>query len=160
MRRTISILCATLAVGVFGAACSNGTASPPTTVPSLTLPSGLPTAASSLASAAVTAFCGHFDELRTTLDELEATPGTVPSDVSTRLSELSSSLSDDATALESEGQTAMAQVARTAATAVGALGTLIAASPGVAEALQTAVGSVNDALDQLPADACASATST
>jgi hypothetical protein len=159
MKRTISLLCLALGVAVLGAACSDGTASPPTTIPStLTLPSGLPTAASSLAGQAVTAFCDHFDELRTTLDELEATPGTVSSDVGSRLSDLASSLSEDATALEGEGQTALAAVARTAATAVGALGTLIAASPPVAEALQAAVGGVNDALDQLPPDACPSTT--
>ena len=157
MRRTISLLCLALAVTVLGAACGDGAASPSRTIPSsLTLPSG----ASSLAGQAVTAFCDHFAELRTTLDELEATPGTVSSDVGSRLSDLASSLSEDATALDGEGQTAMAAVARTAATAVGALGTLIAASPPVAAALQAAVGVVNDALDQLPADACPSTPTT
>jgi len=161
MKRTISLLCLSLAVLVLGAACSNGTASPSTTLPSdLTLPSGLPTAASSLAGAAVTAFCGHLTDVRTTLDELEASPDAVPSDVGSRLTDLATSISQDAGALDDEGQPGLAAVARAAATAVGALGTLITASPPVADVLQTAVGAVNDALDQLPADACSSATST
>jgi hypothetical protein len=120
-------------------------------------PSIAPSVAQSLGSAATMALCGHLDDARQALADLQASP-LDPTPVIDRLDQASDQLTADASSFQQAGQTQAATIASSAANAITAVADFLRENTGAVASAQPFLGVANTLLAQVPTSVCPSAS--
>jgi len=150
--RGSTVVVASVALLLFGAACGQTVKQTSSTPPFSPLPS--PSIPTTLPPQVQAAFCQHLSDLEHTIAQVQASPGAASSQVHTALANAATQLQSDQQQLQSAGQPQLAAIVQTVISAVTTLDQSIPQSGNLPSGISTGLAIVSGAIQQIPPSLC------